>query len=84
MLPSHIFWTYFPFIGAELKIQLINHIILHESRSQLFEQIVCKKVGHVGHPLGSHPFSSRVGFPDSRQNFTHTGTFLSNDGFIHF
>ncbi|XP_038891064.1 single-stranded DNA-binding protein WHY2, mitochondrial [Benincasa hispida] len=42
------------------------------SRNQLFEQIVCKKAGHVGHPLGSHPFSSRVGIPDSRQNFTRT------------
>ncbi|KAL0540562.1 hypothetical protein IC582_020570 [Cucumis melo] len=44
------------------------------SRNQLFEQIVCKKDGYVGHPLGSHPFSTRAGIPNITQNFTHTVT----------
>ncbi|KAA0039352.1 single-stranded DNA-bindig protein WHY2 [Cucumis melo var. makuwa] len=42
-------------------------------KNQLFEQIVCKKDGYVGH-LGSHPFSTRAGIPDITQNFTHTVT----------
>ncbi|KGN52606.1 single-stranded DNA-binding protein WHY2, mitochondrial [Cucumis sativus] len=44
------------------------------SRNQLFEQIVWKKAGYVGHPLGSHPFSSNAGISDSTQNFTRTVT----------
>ncbi|XP_022157229.1 single-stranded DNA-bindig protein WHY2, mitochondrial isoform X2 [Momordica charantia] len=47
--------------------------------NQLFEQIVCKKSGNVGHPFGSHSFSSRVGIPDSRQNFTQTVTKNAGD-----
>lgn len=49
------------------------------SRNQLFEQIVYRKAGRVEHPSGSHLFSSRVGIPDSRQNFTHGVTKSASD-----